>query len=282
MSYCKGPVPYAWFEYGHVKCCHFIIADEDSTPEDDTEDSVQEKKIGVGIKELKIGRQRVKSEGDISEEAQLSRAWDTTPTAKDTMLHDINEQEEITETTPLIMYQEHKVWRPKRKPHLPDLVKSSKESRQRKRVPAVPLLDRSTSSIALLVRQQQLLDRVQATQAVLKESNDEILSPSPSRKKPHMSFKEVSRRIISVQKRQSGGHPSLSDIVTQYQEKMKKERESSQAPRTPKSPLFSPLRFKPGLTKQSSILGAIPIDKWHEMMEESQEFLGSDSDGNEN
>lgn len=258
------------------------IADEDSTPEDDTEYPVKEKKIGVGIKELKIGRQRVKSEGDISEEAQPSRARDTTPTADDTMLHDINEQEEITETTPLIMCQEHKVWRPKRKPHLPDLVKSSKESRQRK---PVPPLDRSTSSIALLVRQQQLLDRVQATQAVLKESNDEILSPSPSRKKPHMSFKEASRHIISVQRRQSGGHPSLSDIVTQYQEKMKKERESSQAPRTPKSPIFSPfspLRFKPGLTKQSSILGAIPIDKWHEMMEESQEFLGSDSDGNEN
>ena len=267
-----------------MQCCHFIwlnIADEDSIPEDDTEDSVKEKKIGVGIKELKIGRQRVKSEGDISEEAQPSRARDTTPTADDTMLHDINEQEEITETTPLIMCQERKVWRPKRKPHLPDLVKNSKESHQRKPVPAVPPLDRSTSSIALLVRQQQLLDRVQATQAVLKES-DEILSPSPSRKKPHMSFKEASQCIISVQKRQSGGHPSLSDIVTQYQEKMKKERESSQAPRIPKSPMFSPFRFKPGLTKQSSILGAIPIDKWHEMMEESQESLGSDSDGNEN
>lgn len=287
MSCCKGPVPYAWFEYSHVgnnfhqqgfcmQCLHFIglnIADEDSTPEDDTGDSLEEK-IGVGIKELKIGRQRVKSEGDIP-----SRARDTTPTADDTMLHDINEQEEITETTPLIMCKDYKVWRPKRKPHLPDLVKSSKESRQKKSVPAVPPLDRSTSSIALLVRQQQLLDRVQATQAVLKESSDEILSPI--HKKPHMSFKEASQRIISDQKRQSRGHSSLSDIVTQYQEKVKKERESSQAPQTPKSPRFPLLRFKPGLTKQSSILGAIPIDKWHEMMEENQASLGDDGDGNE-
>ena len=138
-------------------------------------------------------------------------------------------------------------------------------------MPAVPPLDHSTSSISLLVRQQQLLDRVQATQAVLKESTAEILSPSPTLKKPHMSFKEASQRIMSHQRNQSGGHRSLSDIVTQYQEKVKKEGESFQVSWSPKSPAwFPPSYSKPGLSKQSSILGAIPIEKWHELMAESQ------------
>lgn len=116
------------------------------------------------------------------------------------------------------------------------------------------------------MRQQQLLNRVQATQAVLMEATDEILSPSPTAKKPRMSFKEASQRVIS-QRRLITGHGSLSDVVTQYQARIKRERESlpaSQSPKTPISARFSPKR---GFFKQSSILGAIPIHKWHELVE---------------
>ena len=268
------------------------IADEDEISKvplaamsrDDAEDSPEEKEKNVGIQEDKIGRKRLESEREVSEEVQPSMAQDASM-ADDAMLHDISEEEEITETTREdLMCRRYKVWRPNRKPHLPDLVRGSKESRQKKSVPAVPPLDHSTSTISLLIRQQQLLDRVQATQAVLKESHDEILSPSLTPKKPRMSFKEASQHIISHQKRQSRGHSSLSDIVTQYQMKLKKERETSQVPGTPKSPIslkFPPLRSKPGLTKQPSILGAIPIDKWHELKAENEASLKDISDGND-
>ena len=261
-----------------------------ATLEDDTEDSLEAKEIGVGIKEVKVGRQRLESEREISEEAQPSEALtsqDTTSTTDDNMQYDISEKEKINVTTSLkedLTCKKYKVWRPKRKPHLPDLVKSSKESQERqqkKSVPAVPPLDHSVSSISLLVRQQQLLDRVQATQAVLQESSDEILSPSPITKKPRMSFKEASQLVISDQRRKSRQQSSLSDIVTQYQEKIRRERKSSQVPQTPISARFPPWHSKPGLTKQSSILGAIPIDKWHELMAENQPSLNDSGDGNE-
>ena len=260
-----------------------------ATPEDDTEDSLEEKEISVGIKEVKVGKQMLESEKEVSEkeEAQPSKALtfqDTISTTGDNILHDIIEEEETNVITSLKEEKKYKVWRPKRKPHLPDLVKSSKESHQKKSVPAVPQLDHSTSSISLLVRQQQLLDRVQATQAVLKESTNEILSPSPTTKKSRISFKEASQRVISDQKRQSSGHNSLSDIVTQYQEKIKRERELSQVPQTPKTPISArlpPWHSKRELTKQSSILGAIPIDKWQELVAENQASLGNDHDGDE-
>ena len=264
-----------------------------ATPGDDTEDSLEEKEIRVGIKEVKVGRQRLESEREISEEAQPSEALtfqDTTSTTDDNTSYDISEEEEINVTTSLkedLTCKTYKVWRPKQKPHLSDLVKSSKESQERqqkKSVPAVPPLDHSVSSISLLVRQQQLLDRVQATQAVLQESSDEILSPSPTTKKPRMSFKEASQRVISDQRRKSRGHSSLSDIVTQYQEKIKSEMKLSRVPQTPKTPIsarFPPWHSKPGFTKQSSILGAIPIEKWHELMAENQPSLNNSGDGKE-
>lgn len=252
-----------------------------ATPVDNTEDSLEEKEISVGIKGVRVRKQTLESEREVSEEPQPSK--DATSATGD----NISEEEEVTTTTSLkekLTCKKYKVWRPKKKPYLPDLVKSSKESQQKKSVPAVPPLDHSTSSMSLLVRQQQLQDRVQATQAVLKESTDEILSPSPTTTKPRMSFKEASRRVIFYQKKQSGGHKSLSDIVTQCQEKIKRERESSQVPQTPKTPIsarFPPWHSKRGLTKQSSILGAIPIDKWHELVAENQASLESDGDGSD-
>ena len=178
----------------------------------------------------------------------------------------------------------HQVWRPKKQPHLAELVMCSKELQERQRKSTRdgtvrPPLDRSLSSRDLFIRQQQLFDRIQATQAVLKDSTDQIVldSADSTAKKPPMSFKEASRRVISDQRKRNRGHSSFSDVVTQYLAKMESERDaygaSSQNPQTPTSSIrFPSWHSKPQLSKQSSsqgVLGAIPIDEWHKLVEES-------------
>lgn len=168
----------------------------------------------------------------------------------------------------------HHVWRPKKQPHLPDLVVSSKELQERQRKSMLvcstrPLLERSVSKMSLHFRQQQLIDRVQATQAVLKESPDEILgSQDSTTRKSGISFKEASRRIISNQRKRN----RLSDVVTQYLTKMESERgayaASSRDPQTPTSAGFPALHSKRELYKRCSthgVLGAIRLDEWQKL-----------------
>lgn len=157
----------------------------------------------------------------------------------------------------------HKVWRPK-KPS--KLVQNTKKLRQQQSkfntVP--PPLEQSSSRTTIFLRQQQLLDRVQATQAVLKEST----VGSPGVQKPIISFKEASRHIISDQRKQTKGHMNLSDIVTQYMTNTKKEREAfgNAIPHTPATPTSA--------TKQRSFqrmpTEPIPIDEWHKLVRENQ------------
>ena len=275
------------------------IADEAKVPlatalEDDTEDSLEEKETGKEIGEVKEGRQKLESEKGglepIPEEALATEAvslQDTIAVTGDISC-DTSEEKKVNVTTcaslKKVICEKYKVWRPKKRPHLPDLVKSSKESHERQQSKPASPLDQS-ASISLLLRQQQLLDRVEATQAVLTESTDEILgSPGPTTKKSHMSFKDASRRVISDQRRQSRGYSRLSDIVTQYQEKLRREKESPQLPQTPKTPLsarFPPWHSTRGLYKQPSIIGAIPIDEWYELVAENQGSLGDDVDRKE-
>ena len=175
----------------------------------------------------------------------------------------------------------HQVWRPKKRPCLPDLVIVAKELQERRRKSmrdcnTKPDLQRSVSKMILLNRQQHLLNRVQATQAVLQESTDEVLgNPDPVTEKPIVSFREVSRRIISEQKKQKTKHRKLSDIVTQYLATVESERETQAPPsldlRSPAS-FENPMLPKRGLYKRSStrgILGAIPIDEWNKLIGES-------------
>ena len=165
----------------------------------------------------------------------------------------------------------HHVWRPKKQPNLPKL-------RERKSIhncTANPLLDRSTSRISLFVRQQHLLDRVQATQAVLKETTDDILE-SPGIKKPSISFREVRGRIITDQTKHNKSRNRLSDIVTQYLVKMETEKtangSSSMDPQPPTSPGYLLQHSKKGLHKRQSTqgaLGAIRVEEWRKLMEEN-------------
>ena len=171
----------------------------------------------------------------------------------------------------------HQVWRPKKQPHLPDLVISSKELQERQRKSMLvcstrPLLERSVSKMSLHFRQQQLIDRVQATQAVLKESPDEILGSPGATKKSSISFKEASRRVISNQRKRNN---RLSDVVTQYLAKMEKERGAYAAslkdPQTPTSVAFPVLHSKRELYKRRSthgVLGAIRLEDWQRLQED--------------
>ena len=169
----------------------------------------------------------------------------------------------------------HHVWRPKKQPHLPDLVVSSKELQERQRKSMLvcstrPLLERSVSKMSLHFRQQQLIDRVQATQAVLKESPDEILgSPDSTTRKSGISFKEASRRIILNQRKRNN---RLSDVVTQYLARMENERgayaASPQDPQTPTSAGLPALHSKRELYKRRSthgVLGAVRFDEWQRL-----------------
>ena len=181
----------------------------------------------------------------------------------------------------------HHVWRPKKEPHLPDLVISTKELQERQRKSMAecstrPLLERSVSRMSLHFRQQQLMDRVQATQAVLKESPDEILGSSDSTtKKSGISFKEASRRIISSRRKQNN---RLSDVVTQYLTKVERERGAYAAlPRDPRTPTssagFPALHAKRELYKRCSthgVLGAIRLDEWQRLQSDEIENCHSE------
>lgn len=168
----------------------------------------------------------------------------------------------------------YRVWRPKKQLHLAELIVSSKELQERRRksirdsTAKRPPLDRSLSTRDLFVWQQQLLDRIQATQVVLKESTEEILgSPGSTEKQLHMSFKEASQYVIPDQRKRSKDQSSLSDTVTQYLVKKESERGTcvvtSQDSHTPISARFPSWCSKPRVCKQlstQSVVGAIPID----------------------
>ena len=162
----------------------------------------------------------------------------------------------------------HCVWRPRKQPCLPDLVGELQERRRKFSLEnrTIPLTERSACRMYLKLRQQNLMNRVQATQAVLKESTDEILG-TPIAKKPPISFKEASRRIISDQKRHNLNRNTLSDIVTQYVAKVASEREAHIPldPQTPTSPGNSAEYLKQKFSKTQDITGAIPIDEWHKL-----------------
>ena len=162
----------------------------------------------------------------------------------------------------------HHVWRPKKQPHLPNL-------RQRKSVynyTTNPLLDRSTSRMSLFVRQQLLLDRVQATQAVLKETSDDILE-SPGTEEPSISFREASSRIIANRRKRNKNQNRLSDIVTQYLVKMETEKAANDSSpvdlQPPTSPGFPLQHSKRRLYKTQSTQGAIRVEDWRKLMEEN-------------
>ena len=154
----------------------------------------------------------------------------------------------------------HHVWRPKEQPNLPSL-------RNRKSTHSGntnPLVDRSLQRMSIFVRQQQLLDRVQATQAVLKETTDDILG-SPETKKPY-TFKEAASRIISDQRKHKN---RLSDNITQYlaREGDKQPSMEPQPPTSPGFPMWHPNRRLYKRQSSHGMLGAIRVEEWQKLSE---------------
>lgn len=170
----------------------------------------------------------------------------------------------------------HQVWRPKKRPQLSYLATRLTIREQQKK----SIRDHTTkpppklSKVALVLRQQQLLDRVQATQTVLKETTDELSGA----KKSSISFREASKLIISDQRKKKehySGYSSLSDVVTQYLTAERgKYAGSSPGPQVPMSRQYSAYK---GRTAES-VLGAISLDKWYKLVEERRAALGDDVD----
>ena len=148
----------------------------------------------------------------------------------------------------------HKVWRPKQRPQLANLVEMLKNqeperattpaptnvNRNLEEIAQVPSLNGSTKhlnntglsptapkSASLQSRQKTLFNRVIATQAVLKETTDELLKEEEEvPKKRHMTLLEASKKVtanLKKQKSKEEGTMNFSDIVSQYLQKSKDE-----------------------------------------------------------
>ena len=208
----------------------------------------------------------------------------------------------------------HFVWRPKKRPQLSDLVamlKNKDEEEERLKaaerkakeafeeevtpVPRTPKPTKVGSSFvlprsgSLRTRQQALFKRVIATQAVLKESTDELLKdeeePETPNKPKHMSLLEASRKVtanIKKQKKTVEGTRDFSDIVSEYLAKTKSEEKSPD----PKSGgaaeeggakgsgykgrmSMGPPR-KPIMLQRRETKGAIPISTFREIVREGK------------
>lgn len=162
-----------------------------------------------------------------------------------------------TARTPFLREGEtHFVWRPKKRPQLANLVEMLKKQDEEGPSPAkttpkeedpvkVPRTPRPASKIgtsgglttpkpsSLRSRQQTLFNRVIATQAVLKETTDELLNDdaleSPPNKPKHISLLNASKKVtanIKKQKLANDGKRDFSDIVSHFLTKSRSEEES--------------------------------------------------------
>lgn len=211
----------------------------------------------------------------------------------------------------------HFVWRPKKRPMLSDLVEmlrshgdegivedpeeqKLKESADDQEPfvtalpPRTPKPTKMGSSFALprsgslRTRQQALFNRVIATQAVLKESTDELLKeeePQTPVKPKHMSLFEASKKVtanLKKQKRANDGSKDFSDIVSEYLAKTKAEAASPTSnsagggkDEAPKSAGYKPRISmapprKPISIQRKDTKGAIPISQLREIVKENK------------
>ena len=176
----------------------------------------------------------------------------------------------------------HQVWRPKKRPHLADLVASLGSSQERQmlnRGTTPPLLSHTVSKTPLRLRQQMLQDRIQVTQAVL---SDEIMSDERA-KRPKMSFKDASERIagnLQKQQQEKGGCKTLADVVSLYLEKMRAEGEANNVTSASSGvgKSYQTHHGKARLHKRHNthgtfgrgMPGAIPLEKWHKLLMDSK------------
>lgn len=248
----------------------------------EVEGSLEENERGEGITNVKKQGQIQEREseqglGDISAH-EATNYLDTTPTAH---MDDVENTGDISMKKVGVSFPfgdnsenfeaYHKVWRPKKPSIQCKLVRNTMKLREQQckfniyTIP--PPLEQSSSRTTIFLRQQQLLDRVQATQVVLKEST----VGSPGAQKPIISFKEASRRIISNQRKQTKGHINLSDIVTQYMTNTGRGREalSNAVPHTSGTSTWHSSATEQR-SLQRKLTEPISIDEWHKLVGENQ------------
>ena len=156
--------------------------------------------------------------------------------------------------------ERHMVWRPKKRPELAKLVELLKETRQEdapekpekpvEKSPVKPptggpwgaLLTPSRTP-SLRSRQKTLFNRVIATQAVLKETTDELLNEDKpleevTKKPRHITLLDASKKVTASLKKQKSteeNSKNFSDIVSKYLAKSRAESASSEEGSAPAS-----------------------------------------------
>ena len=116
----------------------------------------------------------------------------------------------------------HKIWKPKRKhPQLYYVVQEVMRNRTlSENSEAEPELSSPVAAKkeSLWQRQQMLVHRVRATQAVLKEQEEELISEDihPSQHKKHVSLQDASKRIMETLKQQKSKQLDISDMAQFY------------------------------------------------------------------
>ena len=194
----------------------------------------------------------------------------------------------------------HLVWRPKKRPELAKLV-DMLEKGKREHLLAnnsdedstpVPSTPKSAGTIntgcgglaSLRSRQQTLFNRVIATQAVLKETTDELLkedSLEANNKQKHISLLEASKKVTASIKHKKVSNKDVSDIVAQYLAKNMEEEQQTentgtkggQAPTEPDIRRASaPMAMGPPrkLLQRRETKGAIPINALREIIREKR------------
>lgn len=183
--------------------------------------------------------------------------------------------------------ESHQVWRPKKQ--LSDVVeKLNKELKEEERQPSPdkakkpPLQTPTAGKSSLRSRQKTVFKRALATQAVLKETTDELLNDADEEgseaNKPKLSLREASKRITANLKKQESqigvaGGANISNVVSQYLAKLRAEGGtellSSGGSDTATSPLVpQPARRRQGTRRVAftDTPGAVELKQWKKIV----------------
>lgn len=194
----------------------------------------------------------------------------------------------------------HKVWkwRPKKqRPRLAEVVEMAQKERARashiSEVVQTKPTKRDMRRIA--ERQRVLMDRLDATRAVLREQNEELAESDEDEEGgggvaskatppvlPKPSLKEVSKRItlnLKQQRQQGGDKVHFSDVVSAAVARHREEMRA--APRTPLAPATQGRPPAPPLLRSQKSQAAIPIDRWKNIVKEQRRQMrtGSQEEG---
>ena len=181
--------------------------------------------------------------------------------------------------------ESYQVWRPKKQ-----LSETAEKLNQelKEETPSSPdkptrqvLTPSPVSKSSLRSRQKTVFKRAMATQAVLKETTDELLNEADEEEeeevsKPKLSLREASKRItanLRKQQQDEKGRGNISDVVSQYLAKMRADGGTdllSSGGSGASSP--SPLKQRTG-TRRVAFAdrpGAIELRQWKKFVRESK------------